>query len=203
MAGMIKPEKQNYLKLLETGYVVALLLITVLFHLKPFRIHHIPEIKRIPVNIVVQDIPVTRQGVFKPPPPKPAVPIPSEDENIPSDETIEVTELNFDNSPLSMNGYQGASHQFIAARPVAEVIPEYPEEEYKKKVTGLVKLQVLIDKNGRVQDVVIVENTTGSTACARSAREAAFKCRYLPAREGSKPVASWTIRVITFEIPGQ
>ena len=118
------------------------------------------------------------------------------------DETIEETELNFDVQPLtSADGYPGVGAPFIPPRPITEVIPEYPREDFKNGITGVVKLHVKVNERGKVIDVVVLENTTGSERCAAAARKAAFRGSYLPARQGSKPITTWTVRIITFDLP--
>ena len=87
--------KTLYQKTIKKSLLISLILIISIFHLFPKFESQQHEQEIVYINILVQDIPITSQGVFKPPPPKPAVPIPSEDETIPIDETIEETNLNF------------------------------------------------------------------------------------------------------------
>ncbi|MBN2012385.1 TonB family protein [candidate division KSB1 bacterium] len=193
--------KKSYRRTLEWGYFIALSGSILLLHTIPHYESKSQKTHVVQLNISVQDIPLTQQGTFKPPPLKPAVPIPVENESIPLDETINVTELNFDNSPISDNGFVGASQQFIAPQAFAGAVAEYPPDDYKNKVTGEVKLNALIDKRGRVKEIIVLENTTGSNACAKAAIEAANKSRYYPARRGKEIVEAWVTMRITFEIP--
>lgn len=184
--------------------IVVLLLFLILFTLFP-RIKPRPATKSEGFGpaIVVEDIPVTRQAGARQPPPRPVVPIPSEDEFIPADVTIEDTELEFD-LPAIGQGAGGRrtmptlQPEIIQPRPIYEVIPEYSEELQKKGIEGIVKLHLHIDRLGRVIDVLELENTTGSSACASSAREAAFKGRYIPAKRDGEPSDIWIIRTYSF-----
>ncbi|MFQ5603042.1 MAG: energy transducer TonB [bacterium] len=145
---------------------------------------------------------MTRQVRRNPPPPKPTVPIPSDDETIPEDETIMETTLNysniFDQTPDGFPGVRGL--KLTPPRPLAWVFPEYPEDEKKKGVQGTVKLSIHIDKTGKVVEVVVLENTTGSQKCAQAAREAALGSRFVPAREGNKPVSFWLTQPYRFDL---
>jgi len=191
---------RTYYKLnLEKSTIIVLCLLIFLFHLFPhFKIKKKETGKEIISTIVAEDIPVTRQGVFRKPPPKPAVPIPSEDSLFPEDVTIEETEINYDlASPQLGTGLPGQVAIF-QPRPIYEVIPEYSEELQKKGVQGLVKLHIHINEDGAVDEVVILENTTGSNACAKAAKQAALKGRYLPAKKSGKPIDLWISRTYTF-----
>lgn len=203
MADRTKSIKPSYRKTIEATLIITLSLIIFFFFLFPTLKRPIKENKIVHLDIVVENIPITRQSSYRPPPPKPAIPIPTEEETVPTDETIAETELNFDTFPFAANGALPGytSPSFIAPRPIAEVIPEYPKEEYKRGVTGTIKLHVNIDQNGKVIEVVVLENTTQSELCAEAAIKAAYQCRYIPARQGNKPVACWTTRLIKFDIP--
>ena len=193
--------KTLYQKTIKKSLLISLILIIFIFHLFPKFESQQHEQEIVYINILVQDIPITSQGVFRPPPPKPAVPIPSEDETIPFDETIEETDLNFDIVPLSMNGYHGIGSAIVPARPLTLAFPEYPEEDIKNKISGIVKLHVNVNKRGKVVEIVVLENTTNSKRCAKAAKKATYKCKYIPAKKGNNFVDSWTIRLVKFDIP--
>lgn len=153
--------------------------------------------------IVIEDIPVTRQTGIRPPPLRPVVPIPSEDEAIPADVTIEDTELILDAPSLSQGaggrpGPPSLQPNITQPRPIYEVIPEYSEELQKKGIEGIVKLHLHIDKFGRVIEVIELQNTTNSTACGNAAREAALKGRYIPAKREGEPADIWITRTYSF-----
>ena len=188
---------------IEMSLILSLVLLIILLIVFPTYKFNSIKNKEVRINILVEDIPITKQGIYRPPPPKPAVPIPSEDESIPEDETIEETYLNFDVKPLASSGnYEGFGNSaYRPPRPISEVIPEYPKEDYKNGVTGVVKLHVKVNSSGRVVEVVVLENTTNSRRCATAAQKAAYQCRYIPGYNGSDPIVCWTTRLITFSIP--
>ncbi|MFQ5674745.1 MAG: energy transducer TonB [bacterium] len=155
-----------------------------------------------PPNIVinVENIPITNQTRIKPPPPRPTVPVPSEDESIPEDATIEETTLKYANI-FEDEGPPGMpSTRFIPPKPIAWVFPEYPEEEKKKGVHGVVKLSIHIDEKGKVIEVVVLDNTTNSEKCAQAAVDAAYGSRFRPARDGARTVNFWITQPYRFDI---
>lgn len=161
------------------------------------------EEKPLPNIIIdIENIPATRQVHRNPPPPKPTIPVPTDEESIPEDITIEETTLKytntFDDTPEGIPGITGIS--LSPPKPIAWVFPEYPEEEKKKGVRGIVKLSLHIDEKGKVIEVIVLENTTESEKCAQAAIEAAYGSRFFPAREGNKPVSYWLSQPYRFDI---
>ena len=155
--------------------------------------------------VTVENIPITHQGRKKRPPQRPAVPIPSDSDDIPLEETIEPIELDF----FADNGADGGgglgdfgfgAPTRIPPRPIAWVIPEYPEKEKKKGVKGEVKVSIQIDVTGKVIDAVVIDNTTGSQLCAQSAIRAARASRFIPAKVDGKPKEDWLIMPYRFDL---
>jgi TonB family protein len=191
---------EQYQNALQQSTIVALILVILIFFLFPrIKVVTPKKIVTIGTSITVENIPVTRQGSPRKPPPRPVVPIPSEDEIIPDDVTIDNTELTFENFSLSSgSGAPVGQIDIFQPRPIFEVIPEYSEELQKKGIEGLIQLHLHIDETGRVVDVIVLENTTGSSECAKAAKEAAFKGRYIPAKKDDKPADIWISRTYTF-----
>lgn len=193
--------REQYQLNLEKASILALLLVILLFILFPkIRINNPVEREGTGTALTVEDIPITRQASPRKPPPRPVVPIPSEDELFPEDITIQDTELTFETYSSLEGSGRRALEQFdvIQPRPVFEVIPEYSEELQKKGIEGRVKLHLHVDKTGQVINVVILENTTESTLCANAAKEAAMKGRYIPAKRNGEPTDLWITRTYTF-----
>lgn len=195
-------KRGNYQLVLEKSAIVALCIVILIFLLFPkFQFSKVIEKKIIFTSLDVEDIPVTHQGARRQPPPKPAVPIPTDDELFPEDVTIEETELDL-NLYSEQDGFDFLSGIPVVyqPRPIFEVIPEYPQELQKKGVEGTIKLHLHINANGYVDDVVVLENTTGSSNCANAAKAAALKGRYIPARQKGKSTDIWIIRTYSFGI---
>ena len=91
-----------------------------------------------------------------------------------------------------MGGYGGP-------RPIREVIPEFPESERKKGVHGVVELKILVNASGRVDSVMVLNNTTGSKILARSAKAAAYRSIYRPVKNKKQALAKWVVRPYRFD----
>ncbi len=192
--------RRNYQINLEKATIVALCLVILLFLSFPkFNLPQKEPEEIIFTSLNIEDIPITRQGTRRKPPPKPAVPIPSDDELIPEDLTIEDTEINFDHVSNQVGpGILSGRPAIFQPRPIYEVIPEYPHELQKKGIEGFIKLHLHINKSGRVEMAIVIENTTNSEICANAAKTAALKCRYVPAKSSGKTVDIWITRTYTF-----
>jgi len=192
--------KLNYQINVKKALIASLILVILLFLLFPtFDLTKKEETEVVFTSLNIEDIPLTRQGTRRKPPPKPAVPIPSDDDLIPEDLTIEETELNFDLVSEQIGpGLLSGRPAIFQPRPVFEVIPEYPQELQKKGIEGFVKLHLYVDKTGRVIKAIVLENTTNSKICADASVSAALKCRYIPAKSSGKTVDIWIDRTYTF-----
>lgn len=193
--------REQYQVNLEKASILALLVVIFLFIIFPkIKISGPVEKEGMGTALTVEDIPITRQVSHRKPPPRPVVPIPSEDELFPEDVTIEDTELTFETHSSVEGSGRGALDQItvIQPRPIFEVIPEYSEELQRKGIEGRVKLHLHINKTGQVINVIILENTTESTLCANAAKEAALKGRYIPAKRNGEPTDLWINRTYTF-----
>ena len=192
-------EERIYTLRLLRSLALTLVLLIVLFQAWK----RMPQIQRpvaLPkeeVYFAVEEVPVTRQGVRKPPPPRPVVPIPTEEPTVPEDLTIEETDLKPEASLAKLPDGDGLA-AIVPPRPVAEVFPEYPEKERKRGVQGEVELAMLVDEHGVVQNVQVVRNTTGSKLCAQAAVKAAYQTRFLPARKKNQFVAVWIRKTYKF-----
>ena len=184
---------------LKKSLALSLLLITIIFLLFPkFEAAKKQISQQIDVVLDIEDIPVTRQGRRSPPPAEPAVPIPTEEESIPEDLTIEPTQLSYNYVAASEEG-RGVGVT-IGPRPIEDVFPEYPEEEKKKGIQGVIELYLKVDIYGNVVDVKVLRNTTNSLKLLQAAIRAAYRTKFMPARKGSQPVTIWTTRVYKFEL---
>lgn len=183
---------------IEKSFIAILVFFNVAFFITP-EVKLAREVENPPeIVITVENIPLTRQAQVKPPPPKPTVPIPSDDESIPEDVTIEVTDLPdifFDDGVPDFTGLR-----ITPPKPIAWRFPEYPEDEKKKGVHGIVKLSLHIDNTGKVIEVIVLDNTTNSSKCAEAAVEAAYGSRFFPAKENGEAVDTWISQPFRFDV---
>jgi len=194
--------KHFYRKRIEASLVVTLAIIIIFFQVTPKIIKREPyELPPVNFTFQIEDIPATRQRYGRRPPPRPVVPVPSEDPDLPDDYTIDETIFDWKagDSPEGIMGVTSGRQDTIPARPVVQVLPEYPKTLQKQGIKGIVKALLWVNEEGTVEEVVISENTTGSEDCADLAEQAAKKNSYLPARIGNKKVASWVSCIYTFK----
>lgn len=194
---------RHYRLLLKKSLIVSLLSVILLFLFFPkLRMikQEVPVTPRVDVVVNIEDIPITRQGRSVPPPPEPAVPIPTEEESVPEDVTIESTELDFDYAPPSLPGGMATGGLSITPRPINSSFPKYPDEIKKKGIEGTIQLDLRIDKHGNVVDVRVVRNTSSSKQLAKYAMEAAYDLKFTPAKIDSKAVSIWVSWTYKFEL---
>ncbi len=202
---MYRPKELDYRKRMELGYILTLIIIILIFMFnKRFEVPASrPQYVDLTQNFQVETIPATRQGRPQQRPERPEVIIPMDDAVPIEDEVIEA----FDFSDVIGEGTGVQVGEELAIeilpRPIAEVFPEYPEEDLKNRVQGIVTLQLFINEKGIVEEVVLLENTTGSERCVAAAKKAALKNRFAPARQKGKPIALWIKKSYTFSTPTQ
>ena len=176
------------------------------------------ESTREQVVIQAEDIPETRQVQKPPPPPRPAVPIATESEELAEDVTIETTDLDFDEIPQENIAPPPPLSELLADTLLEEeaeivpfyhvevppepiksslIAPEYPDIARKAGMEGQVFLQLLVGVKGEVEQVKILK---GPEIFREAAIKAAKQFRFKPARQNDKPVRVWVSQVIRFDL---
>ena len=191
--------KQLFRKNIEKSLLIVLTILIIIFQLsKRWDISGNPiEIPDVVIYLIVEDIPITKQGVKKPRPLLPTVPIPVEEPTVPEDLTIESTDIDFNMQLPDMPAGDGF-FSIAPPRPIADVFPEYPDSEQKKGVKGEIVLSLLVDETGKVKNVQVVKNSTNSKVCEQSALRAAYQMRFMPAKKNKKHVAVWVRKTYKF-----
>ncbi len=194
-----------YLKRLKTGIIISLSLTILLLQIwKRIPRKSYKEFRHSLETLVVYDVPQTMQGrpgsILRRPE-MPQIPIPSEDEYLPEDETIETTEFTTElRTPHLGEGLgdesKGGSGVYLT-RPIKEVIPAYPKQA--KNAEGIVELDILVNYTGLVDSVKVCRNTTGSSILERETILAAYKTQYLPMPREREKKSSWIRRLYSFE----
>lgn len=204
--GAASEDKRGYRIRFEKSLLVSLstaILVFLVSKHMPVRRLKIPSFTGIGIS-TVDMIPNTRQGSMSRPPDRPVVPIPSEDEYLPDDETIETTELDLLEGIALFDtfGSGGPAAGFGGGtpKPILEVPQRYPLRERRRGVEGVVVLSLFVNARGNVDSVRVLDNTTGSEVLRDAAMEAAYASRYEPARREGKRVPSWFERLYRFEI---
>jgi protein TonB len=200
----------KYAKTVELGLVGSLFLTLVLFF--GFR-QWGTETQLFDVDlpdIQVEEIPPTEQIKRPPPPARPSVAIPTDDEDIPEDETIDVTEINFDEIPEPPPPPKAdeSSNIFVAYDEAPEPIGgfaaiqkslEYPEIARKAGIEGRVIVNVLVAVNGRVEETKILKSL-GHSGCDEAAIKAIRSVRWKPAKQRDRPVKVWVGIPVIFKL---
>lgn len=167
-----------------------------------------------PVVIQLESIPETRQERRPPPPPRPVVPIPSESEEVPDTVTIADTELDFGLDDLPPPPPLAAPQEEVdleqeeeevveiwrvekQPEPVYQPAPEYPEIARRAGISGDVSVEVLVNKEGKVESIGAIY---GNEVFHEAARKAAVQWTFTPAIQNDKPVKVWVSLPFKFQL---
>ena len=209
-----KPEaslRLKYKKNIELGLVLGLAVLVGMFQASKRSDRDIDTQDKVDLTIEVQEIPQTEQVKRPPAPQRPSIPIESEDEDIPEDATIEMTEINldelpppppppaeeaeetpifvaYDDPPQPLGGFAGIQKNLV-----------YPEIARKAGVEGRVYVNVLIDERGNVIDTKILKSL-GNNGCDEAAVAAIRKAKWKPAKQRDKPVKVWVGIPVVFKL---
>ena len=150
------------------------------------------------------DIPQTQQIDNTPPPARPSIPVPSDDEDIADDLTLD--ELDFDdfsNLDAPPPPPSGPKVVFIPyddpPQPMTSIRPQYPEIAQEAGIEGTVVVQVFVDEKGRVKDTVILKGIP-NTGLDEAATEAIRKVRFRPAKQRERAVGVWISIPVNFRL---
>ena len=203
--------KLSYRKMIELSLVISLFVLLVVFQaFKRFEGKvELPQEKQ--VVIQVDEIPITQQIDRPPPPARPSVPIPTEDEDVPEDLTIEETDINFDEAPPPPPPPPSEEDETPIFVPY-DSPPEpsggfaaiqrnlvYPEIARRAGVEGTVIIHVLIDEKGNVVKTRVLKSL-GNNGCDEAAIAAIKKTKWKPAMQRDKPVKVWVSIPVIFKL---
>ena len=156
-------------------------------------------------QIVIEniDIPQTQQIDNTPPPARPSIPVPTDDEDIADDVTLD--DLDFDDfeawdAPAAPSG---PKVKFIPyddpPKPIRAIRPIYPEIAQEAGIEGVVVVQAFIDKKGRVKETIILKGIP-NTGLDEAAMEAIRKTRFRPAKQRERAVGVWISIPVNFKL---
>jgi len=83
---------------------------------------------------------------------------------------------------------------------VVDVLPDYPPLAQRAGIEGVVWVEALIDKEGKVRDVRIAIPSGANAGFEEAAIEAAYKTVWKPAIANGQPIAVWTTYRIKFRL---
>ena len=203
----------NYRKNLEFAFIISLAVLMALFlGWKRMEVSE-PILKKAAVAFdVYQDIPQTVQQNRAPAPSRPTVPIASEDEAIPEDETIEFTDIDFEEVPPPPPPPQEEIDESIPVfvpfdeppTPIGGIAAiqqnlVYPEVARLAGVQGTVLLHLQIDEKGIVKNVRVI-NSLGIKDMDQAAINAVRAVQWKPARQRDLPIMVWYSVPIRFAL---
>jgi len=208
-----KPEvslKAKYSKVIRVSLIFSLLFLTTVLIAVPRMQPKETKLEQPNVEIQNVDIPETEQYEKPPAPSRPTVPVASEREDIPEDVTIgETTFEEFQAAdappPAPEEGpkvkfipYDEAP-QLIGGMQSLQRLVQYPEIAKEAGVEGTVIVQAFINKDGRVEQVVVVKGVP-KTGLDEAAIEAVKKTRWKPAKQRDRAVGVWYSIPIVFRL---
>ncbi|MCG8604387.1 energy transducer TonB [bacterium] len=206
--------KLKYKKTLELAVVTSLALHVGLFLSKPAFDVTPKEVRAQDFKIEVADIPLTEQRKLPPPPARPAVPVPTESEEIPEDFTIESTELDLNLTelpPPPPPDESGIDDEYIfvpydeAPQPIggfAAILKnlKYPELAVKAGIEARVMIGVLIDEKGNSIKTQVLKSSGSPIPFDDAAAEAVMKVKWKPAKQRDRTVKVWVSVPIVFKL---
>lgn len=198
------PLKAKYPIVVRLTTIIGIGLITLNFLLFPRFINTVEfeDVEQVIIENI--DIPQTQQIDNTPPPARPSIPVPSDDEDIAEDLTLD--ELDFDdfsNMDAPPPPPSGPKVVFIPYDdpPVAmsPIRPIYPEIAQEAGIEGVVVVQAFIDEKGRVKETLILKGVP-NTGLDDAAMEAIRKTRFRPAKQRERAVGVWISIPVNFKL---
>jgi|TARA_A100001388_G_C28650544_1_gene441715 protein TonB len=200
----INPLKKNYPLIIRLTTLVGIILIILNFLIYPRFINTLSFETVDQLIIENIDIPQTQQIDNTPPPARPSIPVPSDDEDIAEDLTLD--ELDFDdfsNMDAPPPPPSGPKVVFIPYDdpPVAmtPIRPVYPEIAQEAGIEGVIVVQAFIDEKGRVKETLILKGVP-NTGLDEAAMEAIKATRFRPAKQRERAVGVWISIPVNFRL---
>lgn len=199
----VNPLKLKYPVVIRVTGLIGVSLVILNFLIFP-RFLNTKEFENINQVIIENvDIPQTQQIDNTPPPVRPSIPVPSDDEDIADDLTLD--ELDFDDFNLDAPPPPPSGPKVIFIPyddppvPTTPIRPIYPEIAQEAGIEGVVIVQAFIDASGRVKETLILKGVP-NTGLDEAAMEAIRKTRFRPARQRERPVGVWISIPVNFKL---
>lgn len=208
----------GYRKRFEIAMLATLALLITAFYGARFATYRGGDVaKSVDLIIEVADIPQTEQIKRPPPPARPAIPVPSIDEDLPDDVTIESTELDLSELPPpppapAMDDDVDAAFVFVPYDEAPSMIGglsalarlvKYPELARKAGVEGTVMIGALIDVDGIVKKTMVIKESGANVGFEQAALDAVLQTKWKPAKQRDRTVKVWMAIPVKFELRNQ
>ena len=200
----INPLKKNYPLIIRLTTLVGIILIILNFLIYPRFINTLSFETVDQLIIENIDIPQTQQIDNTPPPARPSIPVPSDDEDIAEDLTLDELDVDdFSNMDAPPPPPSGPKVVFIPYDdpPVAmsPIRPVYPEIAQEAGIEGVIVVQAFIDEKGRVKETLILKGVP-NTGLDEAAMEAIKATRFRPAKQRERAVGVWISNPVNFRL---
>jgi len=201
--------KRTYKKVLEASFAITLAVTICLFQAARLFSLHVATLEKVDISIEVADIPVTQQFRKPPPPLSPSIPVPTEDESIPEDLTISLTDLDLSDIPPPPAPPEDDDLIFVAYDKAPEIIGgfaelqrhlKYPQLAARADLEGKVFVKVLVGVDGRTEKTEIIMVKPRNAGFEESAMEALRKVKWKPALQRDKKVRVWISFPVMFKL---
>jgi len=200
----INPLKTRYPIVIRITALIGILLITLNFLLYPRFVNTVDfeDVEQVIIENI--DIPQTQQIDNTPPPARPSIPVPSDDEDIADDLTLDELDFddfsNLDAPPPPPSGPKVVFIPYddppIAMTPIR---PKYPEIAQEAGIEGVVVVQAFIDEKGRVKETLILKGVP-NTGLDEAAMQAIRNTRFRPAKQRERAVGVWISIPVNFRL---
>lgn len=98
--------------------------------------------------------------------------------------------------------YYGARDVDVHPRSLIEIVPDYPADADRQRLSGKVRLQLKLEADGRVSDVDVV-SATPPGMFEESALKAFREARFAPAQKGGRPVRALVLIEVEYDWEGR
>lgn len=196
-------------KVLEISFAVTLALFIAIFQIARQNAFRVAIVDKVDVQIEVADIPVTQQHRLPPPPARPSVPVPTEEESIPEDLTIASTELNLTDIPPPPMMPEEAPEIFVVYDEPPQIIGgmaellkhlRYPALARAAEIEGIVFVKVLVGPNGKAERTEIMKAKPEKMGFEESAMEALKRVNWKPAKQRDRNIRVWVSIPVQFKL---
>lgn len=205
--------KAAYPVIIRISMLISIAILTLFFVLYPRQLTVWDITLSTGEKIIIEqvDIPQTQQFDNIVNPVRPSIPVPSEDEEIADDLTLD--ELNFD----EFMAWDDATPPPSDFGPNVKFIPYdeppvpiggisairkniiYPKIAMEAGVEGVVIIQVFIDKKGRVKETIVMKGIPGS-GLNEAAMSAIRNTRFKPAKQRDRAIGVWMSIPVNFKL---
>ena len=98
--------------------------------------------------------------------------------------------------------YYSARDLDVHPRALREIVPDYPADADRKRLSGKVRLQLKLEADGRVTDIDVV-SATPPEVFNESARKAFREARFAPAQKNGRPVRALVLIEVVYDWEGR